>query len=220
MNMTSNTDESKLKDLDKAIKASKKVLERKMAALKKAQAEKAEAESETYKLQSLRDQTYLNGLGDKVDWDMVFNCNSEETTVAFNYRKMIIREHGIKDTGFYNLQTKQHCFCIEFETDGAEELQKQVRITEFIFSKLVPNKDDKNRKCLSINNLIDEDDYESTELAKDAHGKFAILVRRHSRVTIKQEFNTLVDALAHIQSKSNVAFDINESDRPMLTVQG
>lgn len=210
---------SRLNELDEAIKIAKGDEVKKKAALKRAKANLSKAENKTYQLQNLRDLLYVNSLGDKVDWDMVFNYNEDETAAAMDYRKHVAQNYYIKKSGHYNPETKQHVFCVEFQSDSKQELQAKIKTIDFVFSKLIPNPSDENRKCILIYNLIEVDDFDTYELAhKSSDGEYSILIRRLGRTSLHQSFKSLDEALNFIQSKSNVAFDAMLPDHPLLTV--
>ncbi len=209
---------SRLKELDEAIKTSRDDVVKKKAAVKRAKANLSKAENETYRLRCMRDQFYLGSLGDKVDWGMVFNYNEDETDVAASYRKLIAQNYELSHSGHYNPETMQYVFCVEFKSDSKQELYEKTKTLELVFSNLVPNTKDENRKSILIYNLIDVDDFDTYELAHNPMSEnYCILVRRLGGVRQHQEFNSLDAALSFIQSRSKVAFDAL-SDQNLITV--
>lgn len=222
MTIQSSDSNAKLKELDKAIKAAHKIEKRKEDAATKAEQALEEAQKNTYRLRYERDHLYLSSLGEKIDWGMVFNFNPDETNLAYQYRNSVMRHHNITGSGSYNHVTNQHIFCIEFETDSKQELNEVVKVADFIFSNLLPNPEDQNRKSITINNLIEEDagDYDCFELICDSvTGQYSQVVRCFGEIVSKKDFATLEAALTHIQASSKVAFDTTEYATNLVEVK-
>ena len=96
-------------------RAVKKVIKLKNA-ISTAEKNLDQAENNLYQLQYQRDHDYIESLGKKVDWPLIFNYRGNETELVRAYREKVLSQHGLNNlSGHYNDYTRQHCFYIEFD---------------------------------------------------------------------------------------------------------
>ncbi len=187
-------------------RAVKKVIKLKNA-ISTAEKNLDQAENNLYQLQYQRDHDYIESLGKKVDWPLIFNYRGNETELVRAYREKVLSQHGLNNlSGHYNDYTRQHCFYIEFESNTPEEFFKRKEQVEFLFSHLKFDfKEQKQR--VFVRNLINDDHYNAELTFSKVTNKYALELPSWRIKNKLFEYDALDLALEAIQAISKVSGD-------------
>ncbi|EOZ8645449.1 hypothetical protein ACQWTT_001200 [Acinetobacter baumannii] len=194
-------------NLEEQILLAKKEVKKKKNTAQAAKKRLDDAKRRLYQLEYQRDDEYIASLNGQPDWKLIFSYNEEETTRIWDYRKEVLSEVGLERTGHYNEVTRQHIFCIFFETNSIDELYLKKSQVEFLFSHLKFDPD--GYKKIVIQKVKGEENYLWELVQTKKSNEFLVTHRAYSNLRESFEFNSLEAALEKIQSISDVAFESN-----------
>lgn len=198
-----NFAKSKALTLEGLIEVATKNVHEKNQAYQIAQARLNQAQDELFQLRTTRDTVHIQNLNGEQDWGMVFNYTPNETDVASDYRKSLLKQSQLIQTGHYDSINQQHCFAIKFEVDTADEHQRLKAQVVFILNHLKINPKT-GTKSITLENILDDSWSEWRLVFRPDEQKYSVIRQQYGVDDEIFSSRCLEEALRKIQSISDL----------------
>lgn len=157
------------------------------------------AEDNLAELQNERDKLLIASWGDKPNWQVIFDL-VDPSQAMYEYKEKWIRKKGLHAAGMYNCDTNQGAFAVGFSTTSEYELNKNVRMVEFVMQYL--RADRNNDKTMIVYN-VPTDDCCFNFVFNTVTRKYAVTTDSYMCRRSIIEHSTLEQALRYLQSISD-----------------